>query len=208
MKGFNIDIKWLIIIALGAYIFLLQQCSGGKEPCDTIVTTKTVTALIPGIPDTTYIEIEKPIYIKVNIPVPTTITVPAADGDMIVNEYTTEIKDSLLEGSITSRVDGTLVSQEFNYVPLFPKYIHVTDTFKEAASSVVVKKHAYLGIGGEIGGSSTSINISPKITYTTKNNYIYSYRYGALDETHNIGVIKNFNAKEIFNRKKLARVIN
>ena len=65
MPNLNIDIKWLIIIALGAYILFLQQCGGGSEECpEAVVTTKTVTSLLEGTADTVFVEVEKPIYIK------------------------------------------------------------------------------------------------------------------------------------------------
>lgn len=204
----NLDIKWLIIIALTTYVILLQQCGGGSGECpEAVVTTKTVTSLVKGTADTVFVEIEKPIYIEVNIPVPTTVTVPTAEGDITVNEYTTEITDSLIKGAITSKVDGVLVSQEFNYVPMFPKYINRVDTVIIDNTEIKVQKHSYIGIGGILGGSPNTINLMPTITYSTKNNYIYSYSYGLFDKTHNIGIIKKFNAKEIFNKKKLARAV-
>ena len=204
----NFDIKWLIIIGLCAYIFLLQQCGGGKDVCpEAGVTTKTVTSLVKGTADTVFIEIDKPIYIKVNIPVPVTVTVPSKDGDIQVNKYTTEIKDSLLKGTITSHVDGVLVDQDFNYVPLFPKYITRTDTMIIDRTETSVLRRNYIALGAEIGGSATSVNVSPKISLDTKKGYIYSYRYGLLDKTHNVSIVKKFNIKEIFNKKKLAKVI-
>lgn len=206
---FNFDIKWLIIIALCAYIFLLQQCGGGKSGCPEVsATVKVDTLRIKGKTDTVKIEVDKPIYIKVNIPVPVTVTVPSDSGDVQVNEYTTVIKDSLIEGTITSQVDGVLVSQTLNYVPLFPKYITRTDTIIVDRTETSVLSRNYIAVGAEIGGSATSVNVSPKISLDTKKGYIYSYRYGLLDGTHNVSVVKKFNAKEIFNRKKLVRVIN
>ena len=64
-----------------------------------------------------------------------------------------------------------------------------------------------IAIGAEIGGSATSVNISPKISLDTRKGYIYSYRYGMFDKTHNVSIVKKFNAKDIFNKKKLAKVI-
>lgn len=202
----NFDIKWLIIIALGVYILFLQQCGGGSGVCPEVgVTTKTVTSLVKGTADTVFIEIDKPIYIKVPIPAATPITITTPNGPKALLEYTTEINDSLIRGSIISHVDGTLVDQSFEYVPLFPKYINRVDTFIVDNTETTVLSRNYIAIGAEIGGSATSVNVSPKISLDTRKGYIYSYRYGMLDKTHNVSIVKKFNAKEIFNRKKLQR---
>jgi len=190
----NLDIKWLIIIGLVLYVIFLQQCSGTKKDCpDATVTTVTTTALIAGISDTVFIEVDKPIYIKVPIPISTTVTVPTPEGDKVVNEYSSEICDSLITGTITSRVDGVLVSQDFHYTPLFPKYINRVDTFIVDRTNTIVKQKNYIGIGAELGGSSTAVNVSPKISFVHKKGYIYSYRYGLLDKTHNFSIVKTFS---------------
>jgi hypothetical protein len=197
----NLDIKWLIIIALGAYILFLQQCGGRKGTCPEVsATVKVDTLKIKGKTDTVKIVVEKPIYIEVKIPTPVTVTVPSDSGDIVVNEYTTEIKDSLITGTITSQVDGTLVSQTLNYTPLFPKYITRTDTIIIDKHETSVLKRNYIGLGAEIGGSATSVNVSPKISLDTRKGYIYSYRYGLLDKTHNVSIVKKFNMREIFKR--------
>ena len=205
----DLDIKWLIIIALGAYILFLQQCGGSGGTCPEVsATVKVDTLKIKGKTDTVKITVEKPIYIKVNIPTPVTVTVPSDSGSIAVHEYSSEIKDSLLIGTITSRVDGTLIAQDFTYEPLFPKYITRTDTIVIDKHETSVVKRNYIGLGAEIGGSATSVNVSPKLSLITRKGYTYSYRYGLMDGSHNIGMTKHFNMKEIFNRKKLAKVIN
>lgn len=206
---FNFDIKWLIIIALGVYIFLLQECGGNGEICpEASVITKVDTLKIKGKPDTIKITVKEPIYIKVNIPVPVTVTVPSETGDIIVHEYSSEIKDSLITGTITTQVDGTLIAQDFKYKPLFPKYITRTDTIIIDKTETSVIKRNYLGLGAEIGGSATNANVSPKLSLITRKGYTYSYRYGLMDKSHNVSMVKHFNMKEIFNRKKLAKLVN
>lgn len=188
------NIKWLTIAGLILYIILLQQCSGGSSDCqDATVTTKTVTSLIKGDTDTIEIPVDRPIYITVGIPTPTVVTVTSDSGDIAVNQYVTEINDSLIEGTITSKVDGTLIAQHLDYIPLFPKYITRVDTLVVDRTTTVVKKKNYLGIGAEIGGSSSSFNVSPIVSLTTKKGYIYNYRYGLLDKTHNIGIVRRLS---------------
>lgn len=191
------NIKWLIIGALIVYIVLLQQCGGSGATCPEVsVTTKIDTFKIKGKSDTVFVELEKPIYITVGVPTPTTITVPTPDGGtMTVHEYSSEVRDSLIEGTITSRVDGTLLSQDFEYKPLFPKYITRVDTFLVDKTETVVKEKNYISLGGEIGLSATSLNLSPVVSLYTKRGYTYSYRYGLFDQTHNIGIQKRISFK-------------
>jgi hypothetical protein len=199
----NLDIKWLIIIALGVYILFLQQCGGKKEICPEVsATVKVDTLRIKGKTDTIKITVKEPIYIPVEIPVPVTVTVPSDSGDIVVNEYTTEVIDSLIQGTITSQVDGVLVSQSFSYKPLFPKYITRTDTVIIDKTETSVLKRNYLGVGAEIGGSATTVNVSPKLSLITRKGYTYSYRYGLMDKSHHFSIVKHFNLKEIFNKNK------
>jgi hypothetical protein len=205
----NLDIKWLIIIALGVYILFLQQCGGKKEICPEVsVTTKVDTLRIKGKTDTIKITVKEPIYIPIEIPTPVTVTVPSDSGDITVHEYSSEIRDSLIEGTITSQVDGKLIAQNFKYKPLFPKYITRTDTIVIDKTETSVLKRNYIGLGAEIGGSATSVNVSPKLSLITRKGYTYSYRYGLMDKTHNISIVRHFNLKELFDRKKLAKVVN
>lgn len=202
----NIDIKWLIIIALGVYILFLQQCGGSGGTCpEASVTTKIDTLVIEGKPDTVEIIVEKPIYVKLEIPIPTTVTILSDTGETMVRKYETPIKDSLIEGTIVSNIDGVLVDQIFLYKPLFPKYISRIDTVIIDKTETSVVKRNYIGLGAEIGGSANSLNVSPKISLITRKGYTYSYRYGLLDNTHNISVVKHFNMKELFDRKNLQK---
>jgi hypothetical protein len=194
MNSINIsNIKWIVIICLLIYIFLLQECSNNENKINVKSTVDTL--YIKGKNDTILFEIVKPIYINVNIPTPVYIY------DTIMNDslnlYNSIIEDSLISGEIKSRVKGNILSQEFNYKPKFPKFILRTDTILVSKETIEIHKKSYIGLGLELGGNQSLINVSPKISYTSKSNYIYSYRYGLIDKTHNISIVKTFNLKEL-----------
>ena len=46
-----------------------------------------------------------------------------------------------------------------------------------------------LDLGAEIGGNRDMFNFSPKIGFTSKSGFSYSYRYGILNKTHNVGIM-------------------
>jgi ribosome-binding factor A len=168
------NIKWLTIGGLIVYIILLQQCNGGNSPCpDPIISTVTKT-----VTHTDTVEIHD--------------TVPKSDTEAIdsIFKYESIVEDSMLSGVIVSNVNGVLVSQDFTYTTKFPKYIK-THTIDSVTTTVTVEEAKnYLSIGGEIGGSQTSFNISPRISFYTKKGFTYSYRYGIIDRSHNVGVSK------------------
>lgn len=188
------NIKWLLILGLIAYIVLLQQCKGDSSQCpDSIssieVTHTTHTDTIPFI-DTI------PKYIRVDIPTPK-IYYDTLYKDTLAF-YVTEIKDTLIEGIITSKVKGELISQELEYIPLFPKYIHTTDSIFVKETVTQLEKKLSLYIGGDLRGSQNSIDLAPRLSLKTKNDYLYSYSYGILTKTHSIGIQKRLS----FKRKK------
>jgi hypothetical protein len=182
------NIKWLTIGGLIVYIIFLQQCNGGNSPCpDPIISTVTKTVTHT---DTVEIHDTVPKYIKVDIPVPTPIPNPDTEAIDSIFKYESIVEDSMLSGVIVSNVNGVLVSQDFTYTTKFPKYIK-THTIDSVTTTVTVEEAKnYLSIGGEIGGSQTSFNISPRISFYTKKGFTYSYRYGIIDRSHNVGISK------------------
>jgi hypothetical protein len=187
------NIKWLTIGGLILYIVLLQQCSSPRIPGvggggGEIIRTSTDTVTVTHV-DTVFAEQEVR-YVEVKVPSEPIIITNPIDTTAIAHEYTTEIKDSLVEGTITSIVDGTLIDQKFEYKPLFPQYIYTTDSVIVTNTNEVDKTpKLLLSIGGEIGGNMNAFNISPVVMLSTKRGYSYSYRYGIIDQTHNVGVL-------------------
>jgi len=189
------NIKWLTIIGLILYIVFLQQCSGPSVNNGTVVSSSTDTIRISHT-DTIRFTDTIPRYVSIYIPKPVPITEPTTPEDTI-NLYTTIVKDSLIDGTISSKVKGELLEQSFKYIPLFPKYIIKSDSIIVNNTQVIEQKaKTYLLLGGEVGGNLQAFNVSPVVTLATKKGYNYSYRYGILDKTHNIGITVKLSFKK------------
>lgn len=174
--------KLYVVIALLIFIILMMiQCDRkvvpsvqGRKQLEQTIIVKSHTDTIKFV-DTVYIKI------------PVKILVPVIDTIDNTNVYTNPFEDSLIKGTITSKVDGVLVNQDFTYKPKFPKYIIKTDSiFIETTYEAEPKWGLYAGL--EVGGSTTKFNFSPIITLQDKKNRLYNYKYNIIDKTHNIGL--------------------
>jgi hypothetical protein len=198
VKGLKIE--WLIIGILLLYIIFLQQCSSNRVDCPEVIysdTTITHVSVIDTIPFYDTI----PRYITLTVPKPVPVPNPkdSISSDTIssaLNKYETPVVDSLLSGTIISLVDGVLVEQAFSYLPKFPKYIIKTDSVFVNTNTVLETKKNFVFVGGEVGGNQTQVSLSPVIGVYTKKDYIYQYRYGLLDKTHNISISKRLRFKK------------
>jgi len=195
---------WVIIGGLLLYILYLQQCNDlgennkTQEGLDTL-SFKTDTVRITRV-DTIRFSDTVIRYISLKIPKATPVPRPIESSkDSIkrdnVNQYTTEVNDSLLEGTIVSTVDGDLLDQSFSYTPKFPQYIIKRDSIFVKNELIGEKKKSFLFVGGELGGNLEKANISPIVGMYTKKGYSYSYRYGLLDKTHNVTISKRITFK-------------
>jgi hypothetical protein len=202
----KIKLEYIAIACLLLYVLFLQECNGPKGggkgngnifsatdtlsyTTDTLRITSIDTIFLPSTPVTVTVSVPTPVYVH--------DTIWEGDSAIVTEyaEYSTEVRDSLLEGVIKSKVDGVLVSQDFTYTPLFPKYIYQIDTVVIENNTVIDKKKLFLFIGGEAGGSMNTFNLSPVIGVGTANGYMYSYRYGLLDQTHNVTFSKKLSFK-------------
>ena len=184
-------------IALGIMVivlFIVHRCTSPKPgtrwkekiTIDTIHTTSTDTVWQ-----------EKVIYVETEIPSPSdTIYVDSTYMDLPRLVYSPKHNDSLLEANFKVVVDGVLVEHNFNYIPKYPQYIYTRDTFRINTNTTKELNKTQLFLGLEVGGNSTQFNVSPKVSLKTKRDFIYSYRYGLLDKTHNIGVTKLVTLKK------------
>tara|TARA_R100000152_G_C6774965_1_gene203054 strand:- start:1345 stop:1935 length:591 start_codon:yes stop_codon:yes gene_type:complete len=194
------DPKWLIIIGLIIWIVLLREC--GTKPVggviDEVTTVHTDTLHVTHIDTIPFIDtIIRTVTVKINEPVKVVIEDDVWD-ELNIQEYTNTYTDSLLDGTIWTRVDGELLDQKLTYTPKFPKYIFQVDTViidtKQTTLQTIAPKFS-LNIGAEVGGKKDEFNFSPMIGFSSKNGISYSYRYGILNKTHNIGVMYNFKIK-------------
>lgn len=184
-------------IALGIMVvvlFMVHRCTSPKTATrwrekvtvDTIYTTSTDTVWQ-----------EKVIYVETEIPNPSdTIYVDSTYMDLPRLVYSPKHNDSLLEANFKVVVDGVLVEHTFDYTPKFPQYIYTRDTFRINTNTVSIQDRNQVFLGLEVGGNNAMFNISPKISLRVKNGLIYSYRYGMIDKTHNIGVQKLIRLKK------------
>ena len=153
----------VIIIILLLFFVSLQKCNNTVLPSDTKVTTS----------DTTY-------YTHIDtIPFYNVIdsirwyNLPIISKDIDSNEitYVTEVNDSLIDGNITTvvKTDGTLVNQDFVYVPKFPKYIIKHDSTVIDNSTTITKYKDNKGFyGGLMVAPYKTIALIGTIGYKTK----------------------------------------
>ena len=173
IKKLNIK-TWLIIFLMG-YIILLQECNNNENnekttKIDTVYSTQIDSIyIVDTITITSHIISRDTVYV---------------DNDTI-SVFKNRVEDEMLSGEITSYIDGTLIDQEFKYVAKFPQYIHTIDTVRITNTPKPVYR---LYIGGEVGGAINTFNISPVIGYSSRKGNNYTYRYGLIDKTHNIGI--------------------
>jgi hypothetical protein len=182
-----------IVAALFAILYL-RQCNKGSLAVDPEVVIKVDSTYIKDSkPDTVYLD-SISYSIKWLKPEKEYIT----EYDTIymdsVNVFKTPYKDSLIEGSITTRSTGKVLSTDLIYVPKFPKYITSVDTFRIDSTTTVTKSKWGLYAGAIIGGNETKFSIQPSILLKTNKGLQFSAGYGLIDKTYNFGiftVIKN-----------------
>lgn len=183
-----IKFKTVMIIAfVGLLISMVARtCSEpypkeGPERTDTIVeyrnhvdtiffpkeVTKTIAKII-NTRDTIYIDSITHISHKFNI-------------------VDTHICDSLIEGTISTVMDGTIVAQDFTYKPLFPKYIVKTDSVITTISKEA-KLRNNLYVGMQLGGYSGQMELGPVVILTTKKHLLVGYNYGVVNHSHNVSI--------------------
>lgn len=103
------------------------------------------------------------------------------------NVVDTHICDSLIEGTISTVMDGTIVAQEFTYKALFPKYIIKTDSIVTTITAEAkLKNSLYLGM--QLGGNKGQMELGPVIVLTTKKHLLVGYNYGIINNTHNVSI--------------------
>tara|TARA_R110002020_G_scaffold235_9_gene1312 strand:+ start:16154 stop:16705 length:552 start_codon:yes stop_codon:yes gene_type:complete len=181
--------KYRIGIALLIGIILYFICFDKKLTNDDVIITETDTTRITFIDTIRFIDtVVHKLYIKINTPV--------IINDS-TNEYFNDFSDSLLTGSVWSLVTGKLLDQTVDYTPRFPQYILQTDTIIINTSQTTIRESSNfsLNVGLEVGGNTDKFNFSPMVGLTSGRGTSYSYRYGVLDKTHNVGIMYNLKMK-------------
>jgi len=182
------NIKSIIILGFIFLYIISRGCNRdthikGNKEVQIITISDTTHEYVQHIDTIPFIDTIKR-YVSVSI------TQPKIVPETGLNEYSGVFSDSLIEGKIISVVDGNIIKQTFNYTPKFPKYIIKTDsiftTIENTVTKIINKREVYIGF--ELGGSLSKFNISPMISLKDKKHNLYSFRYGVLDKTFNIGI--------------------
>jgi len=176
---------WIAVVVLA--MLYLRSCNDSLHD-DPVVLTKTDSLYIKGKPDTVF---HVDTLVKIEY---LTSTVVETIHDTITGDsifvYNTPFSDSLIEGTITNKVKGLILSTNFEYTPKFPKYITRVDTLQISDSTTVtIKKNKWaLYVGGIASGNATSFEFSPTITLKTNKSLQFTAGYGLINKTYNIGV--------------------
>ena len=124
----NLKIEHIVILCLIGYIIFLQQCTKPKVEWLKDSATHTTEYQVTTVKiDTIPFKYPVPYLVEIPITPPTSTEIDSADGS-VINNYTLSVEDSLIKGTLFSKVDGTLIDQKFEYVPKFPQYIKETIT--------------------------------------------------------------------------------
>ena len=177
--------EWILLLTITVLAFiLLRQCNSTTGTVDPIDLTPDTT-YIQGPTDTvlfhdTVFEYK---YLTSTI---TDVIHDTITGDT-VRTYSTPVTDSLLEGKITTKVKGLILSTDFSYKPKFPKFITRTDTLKITEPVVVPKEKWGVYVGAELGGNATMFRLQPTLLVKTNKTLQFSVGYDLIHKTYNVG---------------------
>lgn len=193
-------IKNYVIIGLFAVVgvlLLLQQCNGPKLN-ETPVKPDTIKVVSWDTVNRPY-EVISFKYIKSKPDTIRDIAPGEIDQDSLffVRTYNDSLSDSNITIHTKAKTFGMLDKLDIKYRLKVPQTIIKTEsTTITVTETKTVPNKWDLYIGGEVGGSKTSFNVSPYVGIRIKK-VSYQYRYGIIDKTHNIGIgYKIFSSKK------------
>lgn len=168
-------------------LFLFEKCTP-KESInlgENIISHTIDTVLIKGKSDTiTFTDTVVTQIVKYKY-------IDTTEHNINLRVYTSEVEDSLLSGTIYTKLDLSscnIIDQNIKYTAKFPKFITRIDTLKINEKVVKEQIRNKVFIGLELGGNLNSFSAGPKISLKTKKDMLYNYRYDIILNTHNIGV--------------------
>jgi len=168
-------------------LFLFEKCTP-KENInlgENIISHTIDTVLIKGESDTiTFTDTVVTQIVKYKY-------IDTTEHNINLRVYTSEVEDSLLSGTIYTKLDLSscnIIDQNIKYTAKFPKFITRIDTLKINEKVVKEQIRNKVFIGLELGGNLNSFSAGPKISLKTKKDMLYNYRYDIILNTHNIGV--------------------
>ena len=187
------QLKWehIVIIMLIILGLFISQCPTPKpEPIITSDTTIIVKSDTVKIYDT----LVKTIKVFINKPVPVILPNDSNPSDSVeINQYITEVSDSIIEGHILTNVEGKLREQSLQYKLKIPLLTVIHDSVFTTINTVhtIKDNRLKLLLGAESGGNATSFDFKLIGGIHTKDNWNFFYNYGLLSKTHNIGFMKS-----------------
>jgi len=179
------------LVAIIAVLLLLRQCGDGSsnpiikgDPITTIVTTHDTIRAVDTIVQTKWLKPLKPV-----------LETPF-ESDGLINEdickmyrtYADSVEDENQTLYYTAKVVGRLDSIRMDYKLKIPLIINNTTTINTLRVDTLVRPPKWqVFLNSEIGGNMTQFNASVGADLMVKRVEV-GYRYGILDETHNIKV--------------------
>ena len=167
-------------------LVLLNKCNNDNPTTgeDKIISSDTVRVFTQGKTDT--IEVER-VRIVYRDKAPETFIAEVDTSGDTVKTYTTSFSDSLLEAVVTSKVKGQLLSTNFEYLPLYPKYITRVDTFKQSVINEIEKPRRRIYGGAIFGANSTNFSLQPTLLIQGKKKLCFTVGYDLLNKTYHVG---------------------
>lgn len=167
-----------LVVVVAFFSFRGPKVIKGEE------IVKTDTVYVETVKYDTIWKEPKVVTRVIHIPVP---------QDVVINEDTlSHYSDSLTyEGLVIHYnmfVKGELKKFDLSYIDTRPEIIK-TVTQSTTVTNETVKYRNGVYIGMEIGGSANTFSFGPKVSYL-RNQWIYGYRYGLGDKTHNVSIQK------------------
>ena len=168
----------MIISFVGLLLTMLSKTCSGPYPKEGPGRVDTVTEYKTQIDTVFFPKIMTKTVAKI---------INTRDTIYVVNIVDTHICDSLIEGTISTVLDGTIVAQNFTYKPLFPKYIVKTDSIiTTITAEAKLRNSLYLGM--TLAGNKSHMDLGPIIVLTTKKHLLVGYNYGIINNTHNVSI--------------------
>lgn len=180
----NIDLKTLIIIALGAIILFLQMCSGpDTNTGKTIKVNGKKYTVIKHTIDTVYQPVIQTVYkngktIFRDIPIYTEVPADVDTNEILKDYYakytykdTLKLKDSLGYIAVTDTIYKNRILNR-----VFDAKVNKITVKEVLYLEPAPKPHLYLG--GSLGSVGANPFIAPSLMLESKNNRIYNLSVG------------------------------
>jgi hypothetical protein len=190
MTRLNLIIYGILILI----IIYLAKCE--NKPCPEIGVKDSVSVRI----DTVYVDTNKVVSGVFNNPLPIrkhkielskngSASLQFSDTNRI---YQDTVRTSEVEIITKDSVNGKLLRQEVSYRLLVPKEIKTTITHTITKTDTIYKPKGGLFIGASVSGSikNSLYDFRPEVEYVSKKGFAYSYGYGVVTGSHNIGIKK------------------